>query len=222
MTNRRPADARIERLRLFIAIELPDPWKQALEALRRDMESELAKNASTRGIRVRWVRPEGVHLTLKFLGEVATDRLEAIDRALLSAVPAAPGFELAIGRAGSFSDRRAPRVIWTGIVETQQQRQGQLLRLVEQIETWLAAAGFPRERRGFTPHLTLARLPEDLNPAQREAVAGVTNAFATPPAPPFKVERVSLMRSFLGPGGARYERLASYPDQPLQAGPDRL
>ena len=211
----RQSEGRAETRRLFIAIELPEAWKQALQALQDRMQAALTTDPRTKGVRVRWVRPEGIHLTLKFLGEVPAGRLDAIERALASAVPQAPGFQLALFSVGSFSDRRAPRVIWAGIAETppgsQQAQHTELFRLVEQVETWLAAAGFPRERRSFAPHLTLARLPEDLSPPLREAVAAVTNAFNASDAPAFTVDRVSLMRSHLGPGGARYERLSAYP-----------
>ncbi|MPZ50384.1 MAG: RNA 2',3'-cyclic phosphodiesterase [Dehalococcoidia bacterium] len=196
-------------LRLFVAIELPDAWKQALQALQSEMQAALSTDPRTAGTRIRWVRPDGIHLTLKFLGEAPSDRLAAVQDALSIAIAAPPALELALGRVSSFSSRRAPRVVWAGIAESG--AAGRLLRIVEQVETRLAAAGFPRERRGFTPHLTLARLPDDLSPASREAVAEVTAGFATPAPAPFTVDKVSLMQSHLGPGGARYERLASYP-----------
>ena len=200
------------QLRLFVAIELPEAWKQALQALQNAMQAALEADPRTRGVRPRWVRPEGMHLTLKFLGEVAAERLGAIESALESAVPQSPDIELSLWHAGSFSDRRAPRVIWAGIQEGEPW--GRLLRLVEQIETWMAATGFPRERRGFAPHLTLARLPDISNEA-RLATAEVTTSISIDSAPPFIVDSVSLMQSHLGPGGARYERLASFP-APLQ------
>jgi 2'-5' RNA ligase len=121
-----------------------------------------------------------------------------------------PGIELMLGRVGSFSDRRAPRIIWAGIVEDEG-RGKELPRLVERLETWLQAAGFAREQRGFTPHLTLARLPEGLAAPAREAVAAVTNAFHVARMPAFRPEVLSLMQSHLGPGGARYECLRTYP-----------
>lgn len=205
-----------EKLRLFVAIELPDAWKSALGALQADMQAALAREADLTGVRVRWVRPEAIHLTLKFLGETPAGRLDSVHSALASAVPEAPGFELELWRVGSFSDRRAPRVIWAGILEKEptgrhQSYHGRLLQLAERIETWLAAGGFPRERRSFAPHLTLARLPEDLDQASREKIATLTGEFAIPPTGPFKVESVSLIRSHLERGGARYERLAAWP-----------
>jgi 2'-5' RNA ligase len=119
-----------------------------------------------------------------------------------------PAISLQLGRAGAFSDRRSPRVIWAGVYSDEADT---LRRLAEGVETWLAAAGVPRERRGFTAHLTLARLPNDLPDELRLRVAELTAAVEQPQLPRFAVERVSLMRSQLGSGGARYERIAAFP-----------
>jgi 2'-5' RNA ligase len=159
-------------------------------------------------VRLRWVRPDGIHLTLKFIGAVAEDRLPVIQEQLARAVPTMPAITLTLGWAGSFSDRRAPRVIWAGVYSSQAD---ELRRLAESIETWLAAAGVAREKRGFAAHLTLARLPQDLPEATRRRVAELTTGVALPEVPPFSAERVSLMQSHIGPGGARYERLAAFP-----------
>ena len=198
-------------MRLFVAIELPEAWKDALADLQRRMQEALDADTQTASLRLRWVRPEGIHLTLKFIGEVTADRLPAIQAQLALAVPDLPAMTLRLGWAGSFSDRRAPRVIWAGVYSDEAEA---LRRLAEGIETWLAAAGVPRERRGFAAHLTLARLPNELPDALRQRVAEITatTGLEQADAPRMKVERVSLMQSHLGPGGARYERLSAYPE----------
>ena len=201
MTSERP-------LRLFVAIDLPEAWLEALAGVQERMQAALRDDAATAGLRVRWTRPEGIHLTIKFIGEVAPDRLEAIVTQLGHAVPSTPEFALTLDRVGSFEDRRAPRVIWAGVRDEPAQS---LLRLAESIEIWLAAAGVPQERRGFRPHLTLARLPEGLTDAQRRRAAEITGAIQPPEKQDFAVEYVSLIQSFLGPGGARYERLGRWP-----------
>jgi len=205
-----------EKPRLFVAIELPEEWKSALGTLQEEMQAKIASEPELARVRVRWVKPEGIHLTLKFLGETPVARLESAVAALDSAVPEAPGIELSLSRVGAFSDRRAPRVIWAGIFEKEggarsKAQPGRLLQLAERVETWLAAAGFPRERRSFAPHLTLARLPEDLDQSLRERVANLTGAFPTPAVPPLRVDSVSLIRSRLGGGAPRYERLGAWP-----------
>jgi 2'-5' RNA ligase len=201
MTNERS-------IRLFVAIELPQVWLDALRSLQDRMKTALAADRTVHAVRVRWVRPEGIHLTLKFVGNIAPERLSAIETQLVAAVPQPPNIELRLGRAGSFADRRAPRVVWAGIETPQLPR---LIQLAEGIETWLAAAGVPRERRAFSPHLTLARLPEDVQDDQKRRIAEVTTGVGAISVAPFTVERVSLMQSHIGPGGARYKRLAAYP-----------
>jgi len=200
-------------LRLFVAIELPEAWLEGLGELQSRMKAALERDPALRDARVRWTRPEGIHLTLKFIGEVAPDRLEVIQNQLAVAVQEPPDIELSFHRAGTFTDRRSPRVIWGGI-ETPQRES--LYALADSIETWLAAAGVPRERRAFAPHLTLARLPQELTDDVRHRIAEVTIAVQAPAIPPFTVREVSLIRSHLGPGGARYERLMVYPISALQ------
>jgi 2'-5' RNA ligase len=172
------------------------------------MRHAFSADPRTAGVRLRWVRPEGVHLTLKFIGEVDADRLPVIEAQLALAVPEMPSITLQLGRAGAFSDRRSPRVIWAGVYSGQAER---LQRLAKSVETWLAAAGIPRDRRGFIAHLTLARLSNDLSDDQRRRVAELTAGVEQPQLPAFTIERLSLMRSHIGPGGARYERLAAFP-----------
>ena len=194
-----------ESLRLFVAVELPETWRQALGASQERLRARLAADGSE--LRLRFVRPESVHLTLKFLGETPSGRLGAIESALSLAVAEAPNVRLELGRIGSFSDRRAPRVVWAGVGGDTRA----FALLAERIETRLAAAGFGRERRGFQPHLTLARLPETLSAAQRAYVAQASGEGSIAAPEPFVVEQVSLMRSRLGPGGARYECIARFP-----------
>jgi 2'-5' RNA ligase len=194
-------------MRLFIALELPEAWKQALEASQRELQAAIAERFGG-GVRPRWVRPDGIHLTLKFLGDTPPSRLDALTAALSQAVPRPPGFELNLGRVGSFEQRRSPRVILATIAVEGRA----LLDLYDSIETWLASAGWPRESRSFHPHLTLARLPDRIDDRTRRAIAEMAGEVAPPQAPAWRVERVHLIRSQFGPGGARYERLAAFPD----------
>jgi 2'-5' RNA ligase len=193
-------------LRLFVALELPDAWKDALGRLQDGMRAALQQRFDD-AVRPRWVRPEGIHLTLKFLGPTPASRVDAVETALHHAVPAPPGFSLQLANLGSFADRRSPRVILAGV----QGDTKALYALTERIETWLAAAGWPREKRSFYPHLTLARLPETLDDVTRRAVATITTAIEAPIVSPWPVESVHLVQSHLGPNGATYETLASFP-----------
>lgn len=212
MSPREDREAHQEgRLRLFVAIELPPAWLAAMATLQERMKQVLAADPRTRGLRLRWTRPEGIHLTLKFLGEVDASLLERIKDALAAAATDMPSIQLVLGRTGSFGGRQAPRVLWAGIGEAGSEGDSRLARLAERIEEALEPEGFPRERRAFSPHLTLARFPEEVPAWQRALAASLAAAVALPPTEPFTVAAVSLMRSHLGPGGARYERLASFP-----------
>ncbi len=187
-------------LRLFVAIELPEEWLAALARLQ-----EALRGAGL--VALRWTRPEGIHLTLKFLGAVPEKRLDEVTRAMARAAAQARPFTLRLGRLGSFGGPQRPRVIWTGV-------QGELealTRLWRAVEAEIAPLGFPQERDSFTPHLTLARVPE---PAQRELAGVLADALARtvlPETTPLTVREIALMRSLLGPGGARYQRLATVP-----------
>ena len=194
-------------MRLFIALDLPETWKQALGTLQREMQTAITQRLGAK-VRPRWVRPEAIHLTLKFLGDTPAGQLEALTTALAQAVPVEPGFELTLSRVGAFEQRRAPRVILATVsIEGRA-----FIDLYERIETWLAAAGWPRETRTFHPHLTLARLPDAIDNAGCRTVADMTTSFKSPQAPVWHVDRVHLIRSHLEPGGARYEHLAIFPN----------
>ncbi len=164
-------------MRLFVAIELPADWLLALRTAQDDLKGRIEALA---GPRLRWVRPEAIHLTLKFLGEVAESRLPSVFEAITRATAPMPELTLAMGRAGSFGDRRGPRVIWAGVDGATVGDRQRLYQLAEALETWLASAGFKREGR-FSPHLTLARLPDDLSREQR-ALVGEASAGLAPAA----------------------------------------
>ncbi len=186
-------------LRLFVAVDLPEEVRGGLgrlqEELRRHDLSDL-----------RWVRPQGVHLTLKFLGETPADRVAAITEALAGAISGRRWFRLALGAPGTFGNRRGPRVLWLDVI-------GDIERLQElqaAVERALVEIGFPQEERGFSPHLTLARVRQPARADTAERVAHALRA-VTPPQAEFDVREVVLMRSTLQPGGAVYERLAAFP-----------
>ncbi len=149
---------------------------------------------------VRWVRPDGIHLTLKFLGDTPTEGLDAIALAMARAAARIQPFAVQVQGTGAFPSLRAPRVVWLGLSE-----QAELLgELQAGLEAALEREGFPKEQRGFSPHLTLGRINGRLSPLQLEALAeGLRqiDAFAFPAIP---VEAISLIESQLDRSGARY------------------
>jgi len=203
-TGRGPAGP---SLRLFVACELPDEAREALAAVQRLLEERGADG-------VRWVRPEGIHLTLKFLGDVPARRLEAIERVLARAVREPFRFSVQMAKLGSFGGSTGLRVVWLGL---EGEVEG-LARLAARVDAALEPLGFPRERRPFAAHLTLARVKEGASPQDRRRLFDLVRSLELPPLPSLTLEAVSLMRSTLEPGGARYQCLARFP-APFSAGP---
>jgi 2'-5' RNA ligase len=156
---------------------------------------------------LRWVRPEGIHLTLKFLGEVPARRLEAIERVLARAVREPFRFSVQMAKLGSFGGSTGLRVVWVGL---EGEVEG-LVRLAARVDAALEPLGFPRERRPFAAHLTLARVKEGASPQDRRRLFELVRSLEPPSLPALTLDVVSLMRSTLEPGGARYQCLARFP-----------
>lgn len=185
-------------LRLFVACELPDEVRGALGRVQDDLRRLGAD-------RLRWVRPEGIHITMKFLGGVDEGRVGEIETALAGAVEPFE-FQVGFGKVGSFGGSRA-RVLWIGLDGDV----SGLSELAARIDAALEPLGFPRERRPFAAHVTLGRLPDEIPASVRRALPDILARYAPPPLPPLVLSDVALMRSIVGPGGSRYERLAAFP-----------
>jgi RNA 2',3'-cyclic 3'-phosphodiesterase len=181
-------------LRLFVALEIPAAVRDNLSALVRELRP-LAPQA-------RWVRVENLHVTLKFIGEAPPEKSETIQKTL-SAIPAEGPIVLDFHGMGFFPDERRPRVFWVGITAGPE-----LAGLAAEIESRLEPLGIPRERRAFSPHLTLARFQEPGNTDGIRAVARERNAqsFGVHTARKF-----CLFQSQLKPDGAQHTRLAAFP-----------
>ena len=177
-----------ETVRTFIAIELPGDVRQYV--------AECEDRLRRAGADVRWVRPDRIHLTLLFLGEVPADRLADLEAAVrAAAAPLAP-LTLQAAGAGRFPPRGAPRVIWIGVEEPT----GGLVRLQKAVAD--AAADFAEkcEDRAFTAHLTLGRAKSGKNARPLdEAIA----AMAAETGPAFEAREVVIFKSELSPQGPR-------------------
>ncbi|GIX48686.1 MAG: RNA 2',3'-cyclic phosphodiesterase [Candidatus Tectimicrobiota bacterium] len=178
-----------ETLRAFIAVTPPPALQQALEEVR----AAFAWQASG----WRWVAPENVHLTLKFLGNVAKAQLPAVMQAMQRAAAGQAPFTLCARALGCFPSAAAPRVLWVGLEDPQQR----LLALLRRLEAELVALGFAAETRPFRPHLTLARIQRVTDRARWLAAV---QAFRERKFGAFPVEALHLFQSHLHPQGARY------------------
>ena len=189
-----------DRLRLFIAIEVPPPVLSALAML-----IEGLRRTDAGGLRP--VRPEGIHLTLRFLGSVDRQRVQDIMDAVAAAAGAISPLAVQLGRPGVFPRRGPPRVLWVGL-------DGQVEALTElqaTVEKSLSSIGFPEGRQPFHPHLTVARLRDGTPAADRQAAAEAFLEYDVPPDLRVHVQHLSLIQSALRPGGAIYSRLAHMP-----------
>ena len=184
----------MEIIRAFIAIPLPHPLLEKLAALQRKLEKQIPSRS------VRWVRVEGIHLTLKFLGDTLTEKLPEITQARAAAARHAPAGTCTGAGWGGFPNPRRPRVVWVGVREPT----GRLAALQDAIEEVMAPFGYEPEGRGFTPHLTLGRVRRRTSRSDVVQVGeAVTNTTAGLLAE-VSADHFALIRSGLKPTGAEY------------------
>lgn len=188
-------------IRTFVAIELDAPLRNALAQVQADLRNRLQK-AMGPDVRIQWVKPDSVHLTLKFLGDIPEERVPEIEAALAHVTGAHARCTVDVGGLGAFPDARAPRVLWVGLSS---QVEG-LTRLAVAVERALVALGFAPEPKPFNPHLTLARIKERSRDIGR-ALAADHMLEQTAPIGTVAVNAIALMKSELKPSGAVYTRL---------------
>ena len=181
-------------MRTFVAVDLPENLKAELR-----IRQETLKRAAQGG---RWVRPEGIHLTLKFLGEISEEQSGQVTESL-SQVPRFEAFSVEVKGFGFFPNSRRPRVLWVGVEGGEP-----LAALAAEVEKSLQAVGFPPEARPFKPHLTLARFRF---PRPQPGLAKELSATHSPSLGHLTVSQFSLIESRLNPQGAEYRKIADYP-----------
>jgi len=181
-------------MRAFVAIELP-------EELRRTLAREQARFSAVCPD-ARWTRPEGIHLTLKFLGQISDEQVAEVKKAL-GRIGRFPKFTARAQGYGFFPDAKRPRVFWVGL-----DAPPDLAMLAKRVEAAMADIGFPPENRSFSPHLTLARfkVPRP-QPKLQELLAQQENQVLGT----FEVSEFFLWESKLSPKGAEYRKVAHFP-----------
>ncbi len=187
----------MEQIRSFIAIELPDELRLELGRLEAQLKSGKPPG-------VKWVNPDSIHLTLKFLGDIAIDRTGEITGAMEEAARAVPPFHLEVKGLGVFPNLKRVQIAWVGISG----QTAELGILQHRIESSLARLGFAPETRPFTSHLTLARLRNQVSLDERQRF-GQLIAGTRFEAGVINVDAVSLMRSQLTREGAIHSRISS-------------
>lgn len=184
-------------IRTFLAIEIPSHILNEIGSLQSRLKRSL------QGM-VRWVRPEAIHLTLKFFGNVSENDIAEISRIMEEQVNGIRPFAFHVKRLGVFPNMNRPRILWLGISGDVDA----LILFQKSMEQKLQGGGFPKEERPFRPHLTLARIKE---PKGLIGLAKIIEKSDNYTAGHFDAEGLHLFRSQLTPRGAVYTNLAYFP-----------
>ncbi len=188
----------MEKIRSFIAIELPRELKLALSQLQENF-----KSASS--VPVKWVDPGNIHLTLKFLGDISPEITGRITSALEDAARGTPPFDIEVSGLGVFPNNKRVQIIWVGLA-------GELVKLGQlqkRIEEMLTPLGFPSEARPFSPHLTLARVRDYARPDDRLALGELIAGTRFEQKYKINVNAVLLIKSQLTREGPIYSRISA-------------
>jgi 2'-5' RNA ligase len=181
-------------MRCFIAIEMPANIRQSI--------ADVIEKCNKKFKGIKWVAPEKIHITLKFLGEVNEGLMPEIQKRLARVCAARDIFSIAIKGAGAFPNFKYPNVLWIGIDESEE-----LKRLYEDIEDVLSELGFERESRKYSPHLTIGRVKDrkGIEPVIKEIYTFKDAFFGS-----IDVNEILLMRSVLKSEGAEYSKIAGF------------
>lgn len=185
----------MDAIRAFIAIELPGEIQAQLGEI-------VAKLQRTSPKAVRWVPPENIHLTLKFLGNVSPNNLNNLVQVLKNEAARHRRTRFCVSGCGAFPNRLHPRVIWVGITATPE-----LMDLQHGVDRETGRLGYPSEERKFSPHLTLGRVSQHASPADVRQVADALAGITVGELGVVQVNEIVLFRSDLKPGGALYSSL---------------
>jgi 2'-5' RNA ligase len=185
----------MDKIRTFIAVRLP-------EDIRRRV-AEIGRKLKESGADVKWVPEENLHVTIKFIGPVEPVRLSALASAVEQAAKGTAPFTVSVGGAGAFPKILRPSVVWVGITSGAEE----LTALAGRVESFAEEAGFPREERKFSPHITVGRVK---TPAGMQKLSASLEQFKFVEAGSFTIGTVSVMKSQLTPSGPVYSVMAEY------------
>lgn len=189
---------RTETVRVFVAVGISVEAREqligAVERIRQDIPQG-----------IQWANPDGMHLTLKFLGNIPSANVSPLLECVGELASANRGFGLKLTGLGMFPNRRKPRVLWAGVGGDLDA----LSSLQQAAEDAINALGYPPEQRPFRPHITLGRPRRSASDPQLARIGAVVSGLTPPPPVHWQVDCVDVMRSELHPSGARYTVLGS-------------
>jgi 2'-5' RNA ligase len=187
-------------LRVFVAIELPTHVCDAIQKQTARLRQVLGNDF------VRWVPTPNMHLTLKFLGDTSTSYLDFLKQMLIREADSRSQFDLQLGGLGAFPNLRKPRLIWIGI-----HAPSDLASLQKNIEAGATRLGYQQEERDFSPHLTIGRARQNINPLELQKIRAALDAIQLGNIGTARVDSIHLFKSDLQPGGSVYTKLFSAP-----------
>jgi RNA 2',3'-cyclic 3'-phosphodiesterase len=187
-----------DKLRSFIAIEL-DP---VIKTFIHTFESDLKPNSPSG---LRWVKTDQLHLTLKFLGDISLSQAQEVSQAISCVADDYPPFALNVGGTGAFPNWRNPRILWIGLNKCDE-----LTNLFQQLDAALLKLGFTPEGKPFSPHLTLCRVSDFVDPRMLQPLQKAFDAFPVSSLSPWQVSEVVLFKSVLQPGGPIYSPISRH------------
>ncbi|HEY2923642.1 MAG TPA: RNA 2',3'-cyclic phosphodiesterase [Candidatus Eisenbacteria bacterium] len=177
-------------VRTFVALVIPQTWMDCLARVERDLSDRMSG--------LSWVKPENLHVTIRFLGDLGDSGVRRAGESTRRGADAHPAFSARLGGLGAFPSKDRPRVLWVGLAEGAEEAVA-LARSINQI---LQRDGFGPPDKPFRPHITLARVRE------RAQSVEAFRDYAPPPSPEAALlDRIVVMKSDLHPTGARYTAL---------------
>jgi 2'-5' RNA ligase len=187
-------------LRAFIAIEIPPNIQVAIEKQTARLRQALGDET------VRWIPAQNMHLTLKFLGDIASSHVDFLKQLLTREATLHSQFDLQIGGLGSYPTSRRPRILWVGL-----HIPAELVALQKSIETGTTRLGYEQEERDFAPHLTIGRVRQNASPADLPKIRAAMDNIQLGNIGTARVDSVHLFKSELQPNGSVYTKLFSAP-----------
>jgi len=183
-------------IRAFIAVDLPLEIQDHLEQVQDQLVAEMGS------VPVRWVPPGNIHLTLKFLGDVSVNNVEVLTELLQAEALAQEPMVISVGGLGAYPKMRSPRVIWVGV-----EVPAEMVALQRGIDSQTARIGYARDKRSFSPHLTLGRVSRNATPQEVRVISDVLKSQKIGFLGVARIRDVHLYRSDLKPSGAEYSKL---------------
>jgi 2'-5' RNA ligase len=189
-----------ETIRVFIALDISEVARSSLSGVMDRLRTAIPRGA-------RWVDAHGIHLTLKFLGNIDSARTDGILESLCRIGQESPSLSLRLAGLGVFPNQREPRVLWAGVEGEMEP----LASLQEKVEAAMADHGFTRERRGFNPHLTIGRVRDRIASSERQKIGATLLSHSLEPTEPWTADTMHLFRTTFTSQGSIHDIIGSAP-----------